>query len=223
MVKKIKKIERLRRYWADMIRHTEIMSSRQTFTDILNLFCDPDLEHSNPNFPQDSLAQDAVLSNQVWLQTNQHFRRYNRNSHILIISPRCDLDNEVSEPLFLHDTLAYDGCCITMPGLVTKYSPVQKILYKKTFTYILNIFCDLDLEYSNSIVFHTVLSNQVWLQMDQQFRFFHFKLVGTLSPANQKWLHQFLGFFSLLKSLDKAQSASVSPSLWFFFIIQNCS
>ena len=129
--KKKKKIERLRRYWADMIRHTEIMSSRQTFTDILNLFGDPDLEHSNPNFPQDSLAHNAVLSNQVWLQTNQRFRRYKRNSHILIISPRCDLDIEVSEPLFLHDTLAYDGCCITMPGLVTNILQFRRYCTKK--------------------------------------------------------------------------------------------
>ena len=196
-----------------MIRHTEIMSSRQTFTDILNLFGDPDLEHSNPNFPQDSLAHDAVLSNQVWLQTNQRFRRYKRNSHILIISPRCDLDIEVSEPLFLHDTLAYDGCCITMPGLVTKYSPVQKILSGQTFTYILNLCCDLDLEYSNPIFPHCTIKPSLVANRPAVQIFFHFKLVGILSPANQKGLHQFLGFFPLLKSLDKAQSASVSPSL----------
>ena len=39
--------------------------SGQTFTDILNLHCDVDLEHSNPIFPQDTPAYDAVLSNQV--------------------------------------------------------------------------------------------------------------------------------------------------------------
>ena len=38
------------------------------FTTILNLSCDLDLEHSNHIFPQDTLASDAVLSNQVWLQ-----------------------------------------------------------------------------------------------------------------------------------------------------------
>ena len=54
-------------------------------TDILNLPCDLDLEHSNPFFPQDTPAYDAVLTNQVWLQTEQQFRRYNRHSHLLII------------------------------------------------------------------------------------------------------------------------------------------
>ena len=41
------------------------ISPRQTFTKILNLHCDLDLEHSNPIFPQDTLAYDAVLSNKL--------------------------------------------------------------------------------------------------------------------------------------------------------------
>ena len=44
-----------------MIGHTEKTSSRKTFTDILNFHCDLDLECSNPVFPQDTLAYDAVL------------------------------------------------------------------------------------------------------------------------------------------------------------------
>ena len=56
-----------------------------TFTDLQNLHCDFDLKHSNPIFPPGTLAYDAVLSNQVWLQTNQQFRRNNRYSHMLII------------------------------------------------------------------------------------------------------------------------------------------
>ena len=59
--------------------------SRQTFTDILNLRCDLDLEHSNPTFPQNTLAYDAVLSNQVCLQMDRQFRKCSKNSHILII------------------------------------------------------------------------------------------------------------------------------------------
>ena len=39
------------------------ISSGQTFTDILNLCCDLDLEHSNPIFPKDTPAYDVVLSN----------------------------------------------------------------------------------------------------------------------------------------------------------------
>ena len=38
-----------------------------------------------PFFQQDTLAYDAVLSNQVSLQINQQVRRHNRNSHIFII------------------------------------------------------------------------------------------------------------------------------------------
>ena len=65
-------------------KHTKELSG-QTFTDILNLPCDLDLECSNPIFLQDTSAYDAVLANQVWLQINQQFRRYNINSNILII------------------------------------------------------------------------------------------------------------------------------------------
>ena len=84
------------------------ISSGQTFTDTVNLNCGLDIERSNlffpprgflvswcfkPNQPQrvisglkeDTPAYDAVLSKHVWLQTDQQFRRYSRNSHILII------------------------------------------------------------------------------------------------------------------------------------------
>ena len=65
----------------------------KTFTDILNLYCEPDLEYSNPIFPQDTPAYDALLSNQVWLQTDQQFRRYRKNSPFYhYIRARCDLD-----------------------------------------------------------------------------------------------------------------------------------
>ena len=67
-----------------MIERMEKISG-QTFTDILNLHCDLDLQRSNPIFPQDTPAYDAALSKKVWLQTNQHFRRYSKNSHSLII------------------------------------------------------------------------------------------------------------------------------------------
>ena len=66
---------------------------RQTFIDILDLRCDLDPKCSNPIFPQDSPAYDAVLSNQIWLQTDQHFRRYSRNNNFFdYISPHCDLN-----------------------------------------------------------------------------------------------------------------------------------
>ena len=42
-------------------------------------------------------------------------------------------------------------CCLIILGLVTKCSVVQKILSRQTFTNILNLRCDLDLECSNPI------------------------------------------------------------------------
>ena len=78
------------------------------FTDILSLPCDLDFECSNPIFAQDTPAYDAVLSIQVWLQTDQQFRKYHKNkSYFGYISPYLDIEH--SEPIFLHDTLAYDA------------------------------------------------------------------------------------------------------------------
>ena len=79
-------------------------------TDILNFCCDLDLEYSNPIFPLDTLAYDALLLNQVWLQKDEQFKTYSRNSHILNNkSPCCDLDIADSEPIFLLDILAHDA------------------------------------------------------------------------------------------------------------------
>ena len=81
-----------------------------TFTNSLNLCCDLDLERSNPTFPEDIRAYDAVLSNQVWSQMDQQFRRYSENSQIFYhISPHCDLDIEDSEPIFPHDASPRDN------------------------------------------------------------------------------------------------------------------
>ena len=60
------------------------ISSKQTFINILNLRCDLDLERSKYVFPHGIKASDAVLQNHVWSQTDQQFRRYSENSHILI-------------------------------------------------------------------------------------------------------------------------------------------
>ena len=45
------------------------------------------------NFSKKSLTYDDVPSNQTWLQTDQKFRTYSKNSHILVIriSLPCDL------------------------------------------------------------------------------------------------------------------------------------
>ena len=133
----------------DMIAHMKKISSGQTFTDMLNLCCDLDLECSNPIFQQDTLSYDAILPNQIWLQTNQQFRRYNRKSYFDYISPRCDLDIEHNEPIFLHDTL-------WLMRLHYHNRFGNKIFCGSdntvgtVFTDILNLHCDLDLECSST-------------------------------------------------------------------------
>ena len=72
-LKKKKMAEQFTSYWVDTIRHRQNIS--QTFADLFNLPCDLDLQHSNPTFPQDTQAYNAVLSNQIWSQTDQQFRR----------------------------------------------------------------------------------------------------------------------------------------------------
>ena len=117
----------------------------------MNLCCDLDLERNNPIFAKDTPAYDVVLSNQVWLQTDQQFRRFSRNSHISIISALpVTLTLKTAPNYFQYDTLAHDAC-ITIPSLVTKCFAVQKILSTQTFTNILNFCCDLDLECSNPL------------------------------------------------------------------------
>ena len=66
------------------------MLSGQTFTNIFNS-CHLDLEHSNPIFVQDTPVYDVQLENQIWLQMDQQFGRYSRNSHIY----DAVLDNQV--------------------------------------------------------------------------------------------------------------------------------
>ena len=85
--------------------------------DILNLRCDLHLERSNPIFAQDTPVSNAVLTKQVWLQTDQQFGRYSRKrSYFDYISPSCDPGIEDSEPIFLRDTSSHD----TTPSLVKK-------------------------------------------------------------------------------------------------------
>ena len=124
---------------------------------------------------RDTRAYDAVLSNQVWLQTDQQFRRYIRNYILTIYKPLQWLWHWTQ---WTNISAWHSGlwCCITILGLVTKCPAVQKVLSRQTFTNILNLHCDLDLERSNPIfpqdtpAYDVVLSYQVWLQMDQKFR-----------------------------------------------------
>ena len=120
------------------------ISSGQTFTDILNLCCDLDLEHSTPIFPQNTPAYEAVLS---W-----HWAQWTNFSA-------------------WHSGL---WCCITTPGLVTKCAVVQKISSTQTFTNILHFVVILTLNagipFFHRSLWIMMLYYQVCLQTDQQFR-----------------------------------------------------
>ena len=120
--------------------------SRQTFTDILNLRCDLDLERSNPIFPKDTPDYQTKFGykpTSSWKDTTE----------IVIFwlykpSPWPWLWTQWN---IFSAWLSVLWCCITIPGLVAKYSVVQKILSGQTCTCILNLRCDLDLERSNPI------------------------------------------------------------------------
>ena len=79
-----------------------------TNIDILTLHCDLELECSYPTFLQDTLANDDVSSDQVWLPKNRQFWRYGRKSHIWIIWAFAVTLKIADKICFLHDTLAHD-------------------------------------------------------------------------------------------------------------------
>ena len=108
-------------------------------------------------------AYDAVLSNQVWLQIDQQFRKYSRNSHILII---------LALPVTMTLKTVNQFFCMTLWLMMlhhhTKFG--NKIFRTsediiRTFIDMLNLHCDLDPECSDPIfpqdtpAYHVVLSN----------------------------------------------------------------
>ena len=162
--------ERFRRYRADMIGHTLKTSSRQIFIDILNFCCDLDLKHKVPFFHR--TLQPMMLYRQTRFVCKPTSSLEDTTEMVIFWSYKPSLWprhwTQWTNFSAWHCCL---WCCITIPGLATKYSVVQKISSGKTFTNIFNLHCDLDLERSNPIfpqdtpAYDTVLSNQVWLQI----------------------------------------------------------
>ena len=118
-----------------------------------------------------------MMYHQVWLPRNRQYRKYSRKSHILIIwALAVTLTLNIATKTFFSAWHSGSWCCIAIPNLVTKCSVIQKLLSGQTFTDILNLHRDLDLECSHPIfqgdtpAYDVVLSNQVWLQTDQQLR-----------------------------------------------------
>ena len=121
------------------------MSSRWTVIKTLNICCALDL-NSNLIFSQDNPTNDDVLSNQVWLQMNQHFGKYSRKSHFDYMSFYCDFDFEGSKSIFSLETLAHDDASTCQVWLKKKFSCSENIVW--TFIDTLKFCCDLDLEHS---------------------------------------------------------------------------
>ena len=156
-------VDGFRRCWADTIGHSEKISSGQTLTDILNFHCDLDLECSNPIFPHDTPAYNTLLSNQVWMQKDQQYRRYSKNGQVLIISALA-----VTLTLKIVNQFYCKTHCLMIIHHHTEFGKKKKWLsgsgdteqtwldtWRKisgqTFTDILNLHCDVDLEHSNPI------------------------------------------------------------------------
>ena len=112
--------------------------------------CDLDLQPSNPIFQQDTLAYDAVLSNKFGCKPTSSLED---TTEIVIFW----LYKPLLWPWFWTQWTKFSArhsgiwCYTTISGLATKCSVVQKILSGQTFTNILNLCCDCDLERSNPI------------------------------------------------------------------------
>ena len=132
-------------FWLMMLHHHTIFGNK--------IFCDSEniirikiqlhyLKSSNLLFPQNTLAYDDVLSDQVWLPRNQQFRKYSTKSHILIIwALVVTLTLKIGN--FFSTWHSGSWCYLTITNLVTKYSLIQKTSSGQTFTDILNLCCDL--------------------------------------------------------------------------------
>ena len=100
------------------------ISSRKSFSDILNLRCDLDLKRSNPVFHRTlqlmmlyyqtkfgckstSSVEDTTEIVIFWLYKSSH-----NHTRFGILNFRCDLDIEHSNPIFPQDTPAYDAVII---------------------------------------------------------------------------------------------------------------
>ena len=144
----------------------------QKNTDILTVTVTLTLNAVIHFFAQDTLAYDDASLDQVWSPRNQQLIKNSRKSYIFITWALAVI-------LTLKLKTAWHSgswCCITIPSLVAKCSVDQKIPSRQTFTHILNLCYDTDLERNNPIfaqdapAYDVVLTNQVWLQTDQQFR-----------------------------------------------------
>ena len=146
--------------------------SVHTFTDIVNLCCDLDLdsEDSKPSFFSLSFKRHSrlwwCLADQVWLPKSQKFKRYSRKSHVLITWALA-----VTLTLKIANQSFYMTLWLIMMPHTTKFENkmfggLKDISW--TNINILTFHCDLDSECNDSVfsqvilVYDNVSSDQVW-------------------------------------------------------------
>ena len=122
-------------------RHTEKISSGQTFTDILNLRCDLDLEHSNPIFHRTLRLMILYYQTKFGCKLT---RNLEHKTEIVIFG--------LYRPsLWPWQWTQWINFSAWHSGLWWCISVVQKISSGQIFTIFLNLRCDLNLERSNPI------------------------------------------------------------------------
>ena len=83
--------------WLQKVLAVDEISSRSTVTGILNLFCDLDFNQNRAQsnlFTKQSSLWWCVIK--LWLQKNQQFRRYIRNSYFVYVILYCDLTSKTA-------------------------------------------------------------------------------------------------------------------------------
>ena len=125
--------ERFRRYWADTIGHPEKISSGQTFTDILNLRCGLDLERSNPIFSHRTLWLMMMLYYQTKFGCTRTSSLEDTTEIVIFWLYKSSM-RPWHYTQWTNFSARHSGlwCCITIPGLVTNCSVVQKVSSRQT-------------------------------------------------------------------------------------------
>ena len=91
------------------------------------------------------------------LQKDQQFSKYGRNSHTWLYEPSLWPWTWRQQTNLLARHFG-PWCCITIPSLVTEGSVAEDLSSRWTFTGILNLFCDLNLDHNRAIQsFHNTL------------------------------------------------------------------
>ena len=112
-------------------------------------------------FTQNTLTYNDVPPNSIWLQKDQQFSRYSRNSHIWSYEPSLWpwTWRQQARLLARHSAPWW---CITIPSQVTKGSAIEEISSRWTFIGIFNLSCDTDCDHNRPIHFFFTKQPSSW-------------------------------------------------------------